>query len=162
MSLWDVYEQHEKAPTRAELADALAGNLCRCTGYRPILDAGEKMYEAPRQVRDKTALLAALSELAGRQPAPDGALGSDQPGARFYAPTQVDDLARLRAALPDARLLAGGTDIGLWVTKQFRDLGDIIYLGEVSELQSCTLLDEATPGACLEIGAAVSLEQAWG
>src|SRR5690606_38326846 len=57
---------------------------------------------------------------------------------------------------------AGGTDIGLWVTKQFRDLGDIIYLGEVSELQSCTLLDEATPGACLEIGAAVSLEQAWG
>src|SRR5262249_32601119 len=65
-------------------------------------------------------------------------------------------LATLRAALPEARLLAGNTDIGLWVNKQFRSLGEIIYLGNVAELKT---ISEAN--GWLDIGAGASLEDAW-
>jgi len=166
MSLWDVYQQGTEAPSREALADALSGNLCRCTGYRPILDAGQKMFEAPRVAFEPETPLAFLKTLADQ--APDGLSyeGPDaaQPGQtqRFFAPTSLDELARLRTALPQARLLAGSTDIGLWVTKQFKALGDIIYLGRVPALQSISL--HAASGAAperIDIGAAVSLEQAW-
>ncbi|MFT3856749.1 MAG: xanthine dehydrogenase small subunit [Aquabacterium sp.] len=166
MSLWDVYERHAEAPTRAELAEALSGNLCRCTGYRPILEAGLKMYEAPRVEHDKQPLLALLqqAEQACLDDGEDGLVyeGPDADPARqamqrFHAPRTLQALARLRAQLPHARLLAGCTDIGLWVTKQFRPLGDILYLGRVAELSACTHHDDGS----LEIGAAVSLEAAW-
>ena len=73
------------------------------------------------------------------------------------APRSLAALAALRLAHPEARLLAGSTDIGLWVTKQFRDLGDIVYLGRVAELQAIATL----PDGRLEIGAGASLEAAW-
>jgi hypothetical protein len=68
----------------------------------------------------------------------------------------MTELVRLRAAHPQACLLAGGTDIGLWVTKQFRELGNIIYLGHVEELRSVTEKNDV-----LEIGAAVTLDDAY-
>ena len=75
---------------------------------------------------------------------------------RFHAPRSLDDFAALREAKPDARLLAGCTDIGLWVTKQFRDLGDIVYIGEVDELKRIAVAEGA-----LHIGAGAPLEDAW-
>lgn len=164
MSLWQLYESHPVAPPRADVADALAGNLCRCTGYRPILDAGEQMYDSPRVPFDSTPLVAALTPLADQ---PDLVYDGPDPvdptrRTRFHAPTTLDALADLRLALPDAQLLAGGTDIGLWVTKQFRPLGDIVYLGRVAALQHIRPWgdDPAHPQG-LEIGAGVSLETAW-
>ena len=56
----------------------------------------------------------------------------------FFAPVSLAEFARLRADHPDARILAGSTDVGLWVTKQFRNLGDILYIGNVTELKSIT------------------------
>jgi xanthine dehydrogenase small subunit len=168
MSMWDVYEQHEQPPSRTDLADALSGNLCRCTGYRPILDAGQRMYELPRLAFDADAVLRALDKLksdAGTglglvYEGPDADPG--RPPARMYAPTDLDELATLRASIPQARLLAGSTDIGLWVTKQFKTLGDIIYLGNVAELQRCvTHTDASGAVTAIDIGAAVSLESAW-
>jgi xanthine dehydrogenase small subunit len=76
--------------------------------------------------------------------------------APFFAPRTLDDLAALRLARPEARLLAGSTDIGLWVNKQFRDLGEIVSLGEVAELKRITMDD-----GWLEIGAGASLQAAW-
>ena len=164
MSLWNLYEHHEQAPPRADLADALAGNLCRCTGYRPILDAGEQMFDAPRVAFDPSAYLQALNSLADQ---PDLVYEGPDPAApgqttRFFAPTTLAELARLRAALPQARVLAGGTDVALWVNKQFKALGDILYVGRVRELQQVTPwgADPAQPEG-LEIGAGVSLEAAW-
>jgi xanthine dehydrogenase small subunit len=163
MSLAAVYEQHSEAgtrPTRPELADALAGNLCRCTGYRPILDAGLAMFDLPPCRLATAPLVAALRQLAAdpalvycATPAADPVAASSQ---RFFAPRSVADLADLRAAMPQATLLAGCTDIGLWVNKQFRDLGDIVWLGSVDALKRIAVADGE-----LEIGAGATLEDAW-
>jgi len=160
MSLAACYERHLDAgsrPTRQQLADEIAGNLCRCTGYKSILDAGEHMFDAPAVRIDARAALEALrglstDDLEYRAPSAASATRVET----FHAPRTVEALAALRLAKPEARLLAGGTDIGLWVNKQFRDLGDQIYLGDVAELRRVEV-----QGDTLNIGAGASLEAAW-
>ncbi len=151
MSLWACYRRHQDAGTRAtrqQLADDLSGNLCRCTGYRPILDAGERMFDLPAPDFDTAPVVQALTAL--RRDAPL----SNWRG--FHAPRLLSEFAALREALPQARVLAGSTDIGLWVTKQFKPLPEMIFIGEVAELQRIEVI-----GGELHIGAAASLEAAW-
>jgi xanthine dehydrogenase small subunit len=163
MSLFALYK-NTVDPSRSVIDDALAGNLCRCTGYRPIVDAARKMYElaadrpaedwaglacgaaSPAATQSERALLAQLQSIAR-----DDALATGG-GAAFHAPRSIAQLAALRLRLPKARILAGGTDVGLWVTKQFRDLGDIIYVGEVAEMTQLHVT-----ATHLEIGAAVTI-----
>ena len=167
MSLWSGYETHRACgtvPSRQHLADELAGNLCRCTGYRPILDAGQRMFDLPPARLDTRPVIAALhamdvaggAGLAYEAPNPavhvDGLPRTD----RFWGPRGLDDFAALREQHPKARLLAGSTDIGLWVNKQFRDLGDILYIGNVDALRRIERRDDV-----LRIGAAAPLEDAW-
>jgi xanthine dehydrogenase small subunit len=152
MSLWDCRERHLAAgtrPTRQALSDDLAGNLCRCTGYRPILDAGERMFALPGPRLDAAPVEAALQQLAADPPL----VYRD----RFWAPQTVAAFAALRLAHPKAQVLAGATDIGLWVNKQLRDLPELLYIGRVTELQRI-----AVEAGHLRIGAAASLEAAWG
>jgi xanthine dehydrogenase small subunit len=163
MSLWALYHAHPAdagPPSRDEIATALSGNLCRCTGYRPIVDAGERMFDQPRPVFDVDGIEKKLRTLKRTQTleyrAPD-ARGAAFGQPHFYAPVTRAEFARLRAANPNARLLAGSTDVGLWVTKQFRDLGDILFIGNVDELKRIER-DAQT----LSIGAAASLEDAYG
>ena len=162
MSLWSSYEAHQQAgtrPSRQQLADDLSGNLCRCTGYRPILDAGQRMFDLPAVRLDRAAVVQALQGLrreGGLAYAAPLALPEGQRLDAFHAPATLDTLAALREAKPQARLLAGSTDIGLWVNKQFRDVGELIYLGNVAELQC---VEER--GDSLYIGAGASLEAAW-
>jgi len=160
MSLWGMYLKQEGvaqdagpacAPARAEIDDALSGNLCRCTGYRPIIDAARRMTELPRAGFDREALAGRLRALQREA----GTVYSHQ-GQAFHAPRTLDELVAARAAHPDAVLLAGSTDVGLWVTKQMRELQDIIYLGHVGELKNV----EEGAGA-IEIGAGVPLQDAY-
>ncbi len=152
MSLWGMYlKQEGRQPTRCQVDDALSGNLCRCTGYRPIIDAAMRMGELPPVAFDSAGVAAQLAPL---QRAAGTTYSAN--GQQFHAPRTLDELVRLRAAYPSATLLAGSTDVGLWVTKQLRDLGDIIYIGHVAALQAVTEAD-----GMIEVGAGVSLEDAY-
>lgn len=139
--------------TRESLCNALSGNLCRCTGYRPILAAGMAVPEFPPSQRwcpgqahsaERQQRLQSLQRTTSLQ------------RADFYAPQTLAELASAYQAQPDALLLAGGTDIGLWVTKQHRRLPRLFYLGAVHELRH---IRQTSAG--LEIGAAVPLTEAF-
>jgi xanthine dehydrogenase small subunit len=153
MSLWGMYLKNEDGhcPSRREIDDTLSGNLCRCTGYRPIIEAARRMTELPRVDFDREAVASTLRTLQREA----GAVYSFK-GQTFHAPRSVDELVAARAAHPQAVLLAGSTDVGLWVTKQMRELADIIYLGHVAELKAVREAD-----GMLEIGAGVSLNDAY-
>ncbi|OFA06179.1 xanthine dehydrogenase small subunit [Duganella sp. HH101] len=152
MSLWGMYLDKDGQPAqRKEIDDCLSGNLCRCTGYRPIIDAAHRMTELPRAGFDRAALAAQLRTLQR-----DAGSSYTAHGQSFHAPRTLDELVSLRAAHPKATLLSGSTDVGLWVTKQMRDLGDIIYVGHVSALQTLVEAD-----GMLNIGAGVTLNDAY-
>ena len=153
MSLFDVYLNQPKAG-RQQVVDALAGNLCRCTGYRPIIDAGCRMqsYAPPRHWNRAEA----QSEVRKQRLQSIQRQHSLTSGNGFYAPRSLGELAQHYVQQPDALLLAGGTDIGLWVTKQLRTLPPMIYLGEVAELNYIKTTDSG-----LEIGATVRLADAY-
>lgn len=154
MSMWNVYIDHtEKGSiaTDKQLRTALSGNLCRCTGYRPILEAGRKMFDFPQVNFDRGAIIEQLKSLQA------GSVFEFHCNNRTYsAPVNLEQLLLLKKEKPQATLLAGCTDIGLWVNKQFRELGDIIYLGNVTELKQVSV-----DGGYLAIGAAVPLNDAF-
>ena len=162
MSLFALYKNNPH-PDRQDIDDALAGNLCRCTGYRPIIAAAETMYEG-LSVDDRSEW---LRQPCGEQQVPadriaalealrrDEELTIDHGGRRFYAPESIDSLAAVLARHPDATVLAGGTDIGLWVTKQQRKLDTVIYTGRIAEL-----LEISRFATHVDIGAAVTLTDA--
>ncbi len=152
MSLWGMYlKQEGRAPARREIDDALSGNLCRCTGYRPIIEAAGRMVELPRAEFDRAAVADALRALERGE-----GLSYAFEGRNFHAPRTLDELVALRSAHPHALILAGSTDVGLWVTKQMRELNDIIYIGNVAQLKAVTEAE-----GMLEIGAGVTLQDAY-
>ena len=172
--------------------DRLAGNLCRCTGYAPIVAAARDIEGAPVPgwVEGDRAALARLAEATPeaadaplRGLAPDAADGADHPSdwgsgeaegglaapalfappisrggpegpappAVWHRPGTSDELAALYAANPDATLVAGATDVGLWVTKGMRDLGEVIFVAGCGDLARIEVTDDA-----IRIGAAAT------
>ena len=161
MSMWSLYEKHgheqscanRTVPSRDDISNALTGNLCRCTGYRPIVDAAVRMFEAPapKAPVDLAALSAKLATLKRGE-----TFHYEFAGQQFDAPRTVAALAQIKAAQPATRILAGSTDIGLWVTKQMRELGNIVYVGQIEALQRIEVSSD-----WIEIGAGVSVEMAY-
>nr|WP_255630039.1 xanthine dehydrogenase small subunit [Novosphingobium sp. FKTRR1] len=129
--------------------DVLAGNLCRCTGYGPILDAARAV---PQLAQDDTAALAALAGLDCAK----GASGEWQ-GRRWFRPASASALAEVLAEHPDARIVAGATDVGLWVTKGLRSLDTLVFVGDIADLRA---ISETPEGVML--GGAVRYAEAHG
>jgi xanthine dehydrogenase small subunit len=125
---------------------ALAGNLCRCTGYAPILRAARAAENAPVPdwIRDDPAFT--LSEI------PSGGSGGAEGPPGAFIPQTADDLAQWYLANPQGRLIAGATDVGLWVTKGLRDLGPVAFIAGVADLRGVTVTD-----AAIRIGAATTI-----
>ena len=162
MSLFGMYQRHivpihtsgctapPTQPITRELAqEELSGNLCRCTGYRPILDAAQQMAALPPVAVNETLLLQKLELLAqaGKAPGPDSS---------YISPTRLPDLLAARAAHPDAQVVAGCTDVGLWVTKQHKQFARILDVTRVAELRQVQ-----QDAHHITLGAAVTLTDAF-
>lgn len=152
MSLFGMYQNHvcQGGTITRELAqEELSGNLCRCTGYRPILDAAQQMAQLPRVDVDEAAILSQLESLREKR-ALVPATGS------YLAPETLPELLALRARHPEAQIVAGCTDVGLWVTKmhmQFPVVLDVTRAAELRRVESYA--------NHIAIGAAVTLTDAF-
>ena len=131
MSLFALYHSGEVA-NRQTVNDYLAGNLCRCTGYRPIVDAAREVCAGKPEDRFSARRATTIDRLAALNDDEDLFIGDIS--AFFAAPAGIDALADLYARNPDATLVAGATDVGLWIAKQLRVLPKVIFLGRVAGL----------------------------
>ena len=156
MSLFAMYQNHTckgRAITRELAQEELSGNLCRCTGYRPILDAAQQLDKLPVVKLDEADLLSKLELLTLTYIDVRSDLIGD---SGYQSPLTLESLLNARAASPAAQIVAGTTDVGLWVTKQHRQFDQIIDVTKVAELKEIRDCPQH-----IAIGAAVTLNDAF-
>lgn len=154
MSLYGLWMRMPD-PSEAAIEKALQGNLCRCTGYGPIVKAARAISSYGSLGNDslaveRAAIIERLERLADGNRVEIGSANE-----RLVIPATVDDLADILEAEPKPTIVAGSTDVGLWVTKQMRDISPAVFIGGLEELQAITVSDDR-----ITIGAGVSYTDA--
>ncbi|MDQ0454427.1 xanthine dehydrogenase small subunit [Rhizobium paknamense] len=151
MSLYGLWLTHDD-PSRAEIERALQGNLCRCTGYEPIVKAAEQAAKTRPSalfdpiLRERAAVTAKLEAMQTKD-----TIVVEGNGRSLIVPNSVEALANVLAAHEKAVIVAGATDVGLWVTKQMRVLDPVVFINHLEALQEMTVSETG-----ITIGAGVS------
>ena len=150
MSLYALWMENPD-PTETEIETALQGNLCRCTGYEPIIKAAKAMTTlgSPADdalTREREAMTGKLKKLRDSQ-----RVEVSKGGSRCILPASVDDLADVLLETPNTTMIAGATDVGLWVTKFLKDISPVVFLGHLDELRQVDVTKDA-----IRIGSGVS------
>ncbi|MBP8074274.1 MAG: FAD binding domain-containing protein, partial [Bacteroidia bacterium] len=152
MSLFALYKTAQ-IPDREEILDALTGNLCRCTGYRPIVEAAAKSCSGHCQDRiwAKEPMVAAeLKEVKIHQPSVEITTIENT----YFRPSSMEEALKIRQERPEALIVCGGTDVGLMVTKKKLNLPLVLDLSGIESLRGT---EETADG--LKLGASLSLEK---
>lgn len=152
MSLYALWMQNPN-PNRLQVERALQGNLCRCTGYRPIIDAALAIQGIAGKDPLKTERQTVIAKLKAMQS--NKRINTSSSEHPFIIPANEDDLAAALIEFPNATIIAGATDVGLWVTKGFRNITPAIYVGGLAELQNLSV-----DNSMLRIGAGVTYSRA--
>lgn len=154
MSLYGLWLQNPNPSTR-QIEKALQGNLCRCTGYEAIVRAAKVASLAARDadwlIQDRERISQSLTGISHAHRVEVG-----EGKQRIVIPANLDDFAEYYAANPDATIVAGATDVGLWVTKQMREVAPVVYIGGLSELQTVQEMD-----GLVSFGAGVTYSRAY-
>ncbi|WP_341487870.1 xanthine dehydrogenase small subunit [Pararhizobium sp. A13] len=155
MSLYGLWMENPK-PSVEEIEKALQGNLCRCTGYAAIIRAAEAVQGIGDLNKDPLVLEREKisQQLVGLKDGKRVVIGEG--AAHFVLPASVDDLAEIYQAEPEARIVAGSTDVGLWVTKFMRDISPVVHLSHLDELRRIAV-DESG----ITLGAGVSYSESY-
>ncbi|WP_027169194.1 xanthine dehydrogenase small subunit [Mesorhizobium sp. WSM3224] len=155
MSLYALW-MRTPDPSNAAIEKALQGNLCRCTGYEAIMRAAHAISSYGKAAKDPLAV--ERKDITARLKAlRDGArveIGSGK--QRLIVPADVDDFAAMLEKEPGATVVAGSTDVGLWVTKHMRDISPAIFIGGVDGLRTMSEAD-----GVITIGAGVTYTEAF-
>ncbi|TIW25331.1 MAG: xanthine dehydrogenase small subunit [Mesorhizobium sp.] len=155
MSLYGLWMKTPD-PSNAAIEKALQGNLCRCTGYEAIMRAAHAISSYGKAAKDPLAV--ERKDITTRLKAlRDGArveIGSGK--ARLIVPAGVDDFAAVLEKVPGATIVAGSTDVGLWVTKHMRDISPAIFIGGLDGLRAISEKD-----GVITIGAGVTYTEAF-